>query len=92
MRDVRRITTEPEALDRVTDNRPTPSEIVSKSEQLERVKTSLTPEEHQIFELRAAGMSWDEVATQLAGEWPCARRMQLSRGLERLERRLGLKE
>jgi RNA polymerase sigma-70 factor (ECF subfamily) len=88
VRDVRRLAAEPGVLDQLAAPQPSPSEIVSRREQLELLKASLNDEEHQIFELRTEGLSWAEVATRLGGSGQ-ARRMQLSRGLERLERQLG---
>jgi RNA polymerase sigma factor (sigma-70 family) len=84
VRDIRRLTADPSVLEQVTDGRPSPSQIVSRREELEILKASLTEEERQIFDLRVGGLSWDEVATRLGGSGP-ARRMQLSRGLERVE-------
>lgn len=89
VRDVRRLTAAPAVLDQVTDERPSPSEIVSRKEEIDFLRSSLTEEEHMIFELRSAGMSWDEVATRLGGSGQ-ARRMQLSRGLDRIERQMEL--
>ncbi len=89
VRDVRRLAAKPGVLDEVADARPSPCEIVSRKEQLDRVKSSLTEEELAIFELRSIGLSWDEVATQLGGNVQ-ARRMQLSRAIDRLERELSL--
>jgi RNA polymerase sigma factor (sigma-70 family) len=86
VRDVRRLTADPSVLEHVTDGRPSPSQVVSRREELELLKASLTEEERQIFDLRVDGLSWNEVATRLGGSGP-ARRMQLSRGLERVERR-----
>jgi RNA polymerase sigma factor (sigma-70 family) len=85
VRDVRRLAVESSSLDQVADARPSPSEVVSRKEALELLRSTLTEEEHQIFELRRAGLSWNEVAAQLGGSGQ-ARRMQLSRGLARLER------
>jgi len=82
VRDVRRLAAEPSVLDQMADGRPSPSEVVSDKEALELLKSTLTEEEHQIFELRRAGLSWDEVASRLGGSGQ-ARRMQLSRGLDR---------
>jgi RNA polymerase sigma factor (sigma-70 family) len=86
VRDIRRLAADPGVLEQVTDGRPSPSQIVSRREELELLKASLTEEERQIFDLRVGGLSWNEVATRLGGSGP-ARRMQLSRGLERIERR-----
>jgi RNA polymerase sigma factor (sigma-70 family) len=89
VRDVRRLTAEPEALNQMADEQPSPSENVSRKELLERVRGLLTDEERQIVELRNQGLAWDEIAEQLGGSGQ-ARRMQLSRGVERLARQLGL--
>jgi RNA polymerase sigma factor (sigma-70 family) len=89
-RDVRRTVGDaPEALDYVADHQPSPSEILSRRELLERLRTSLTQEERQIAELRGQGLDWEQVAQRLGGSGP-ARRMQLSRGIERVGRQLGL--
>jgi RNA polymerase sigma factor (sigma-70 family) len=88
VRDVGRVAGEPGALDCVADAWPSPSEIVSRKEEMELVKTSLSDEEHQIFELRKAGHSWDEIATRMGGSSQ-SRRMQWARSLDRLERGLG---
>ena len=85
VRDVSRLTAESGVLDQVADAQPSPSEIVSRNEELALVKTSLTDAERQIFELRTVGFSWDAVAKKLGGSAP-GRRMQLTRGLERIER------
>jgi RNA polymerase sigma-70 factor (ECF subfamily) len=88
VRDVRRVLAEPEVLDRLTDRQPSPSEIVSRKEQLDRLKAALTANEQQILELRALGLTWDEIAARLGGNGH-ARRMQLSRGLARMEHQAG---
>src|SRR5450432_248551 len=62
VRDVRRLTADPGVLDQVADAHPSPSQIASRKEELELLTTSLTDEERQIFELRAEGLSWDQVA------------------------------
>jgi RNA polymerase sigma factor (sigma-70 family) len=85
VRDVRRVVADPGVLDQVSDRQPTPSQLVSRKEQLERLREALSTNEHQILELRAQGMTWDEVAAKLGGNGQ-ARRVQLSRGLKRLER------
>ena len=88
VRDVRRLASEPGVLEQVVDGQPSPSEIASRKELLDLLKKALTDEELQILDLRTAGLSWDEVATRLGGNGQ-ARRMQLSRGIDRLERQLG---
>lgn len=86
VRDVRRLTADPAVLERVLDRQPSPSQVASHKDELEALKGSLGEEERQIFELRARGFSWEEVASQLGGSAP-ARRMQFSRSLERAGRR-----
>ena len=87
IRNVGRLSTEPGALEQVVDARPSPSELLSRKEEVELLKTSLCDEERQVFELRSQGLSWDEVASRLGGTGQ-SRRMQLSRGLKRLGQRL----
>jgi RNA polymerase sigma factor (sigma-70 family) len=89
VRDVRRRTAEPDVLNSVADEQPSPSENVSRNELLDRAREMLTDEERQIVELRGQGLGWSEVAARLGGSSQ-ARRMQLARGIERLTRQLGL--
>ncbi len=91
IRDIRRVTVAPDALDRVADEQPSPSEIVARKELLERLGTLLSDEERQIIDLRNQGLGWEEVATILGGSGQ-ARRMQMSRGIERVTRQLGVAE
>ncbi len=91
VRDVRRLAAKPGVLEEIADGRPSPFDVVSRKDQLERVKSSLTAEELAIFELRSIGLSWGEVTERLGGTIQ-ARRMQLSRGIERLEWQLNLVE
>ena len=91
IRDIRRVSEHPDALGRVADGQPSPSEIVARKEILERVRTLLSDEERQIIDLRNQGLGWEEVATRLGGSGQ-ARRMQMSRGIERLTRQLGIAE
>jgi RNA polymerase sigma-70 factor (ECF subfamily) len=84
VRDVRRVVGEPMLLEQLVDRQPSPSDVVSRKEQLDRLKAALTTNEQQILELRALGFTWDEIAAKLGGNGH-ARRMQLSRGLARME-------
>lgn len=88
VRDVRRLAVESSLLDQVADARPSPSEVLSRKEAMELLRRALTDEEYQIFELRRGGLGWDEVAARLGGNGH-ARRMQLSRGLDRLAKSVG---
>jgi RNA polymerase sigma factor (sigma-70 family) len=80
-----------EQLDAVAAAGPSPSEVVSGRELLERFRGALNPEERQLADLRGQGLPWDEVATRLGGTAQ-ARRMQLARAIERVTRELGLDE
>jgi RNA polymerase sigma factor (sigma-70 family) len=91
IRDIRRLTAEPEVLDQMAGEQSTPSEIVARKELLERLQTLLSDEERQILDLRNQGLGWNEVATKLGGSAQ-ARRMQMARGIERLMRQMGLDE
>lgn len=88
VRDVRRLAVDPALLEQVMDPRPSPSQIVARKDELDALRSWLTKEEWQIFELRVSGFSWEEVAAQLGGNAQ-ARRMRLSRGLDRVERSRG---
>jgi RNA polymerase sigma factor (sigma-70 family) len=88
VRDVSRLADEPGILAGILDSQPSPSEVVSREEQWDLLKKSLSDEELQIVDLRLAGNSWDEIAARLGGTGP-ARRMQLSRRLDRLEKQIG---
>jgi len=77
------------ALAQLADQSPQPGEVLARQELLAQVQESLTTEEHEIIDLRNKGLSWQEVAQRLGGSGQ-ARRMQLSRGLERVGRVLRL--
>ncbi len=89
VRDLRRLTSEAAAMDEVTAIQPSPSECVSQDEELELLQKALTDEERRIVELRNQGCEWEEVAARLGGTGQ-ARRMQLTRVVDRLRERLGL--
>lgn len=89
-RDMRRSTAaNGDTLADIPDSQPSPSETLSRRETLERLRAALTAEERQIAELRSQGLGWEQVAERLGGQGQ-ARRMQLSRGIERAGRALGL--
>lgn len=91
IRDIRRLSTEPAALDLAVDRQLPPSELVARKEILERLSALLSDEELEILDLRNQGLGWNEVAARLGGSGQ-ARRMQISRGMERLTRQLGATE
>jgi RNA polymerase sigma-70 factor (ECF subfamily) len=78
-----------ERLDRIVDPSPGPGSMVAGEELLRRFREGLSDEERRLVDLRSEGMAWAEVAAQLGGT-PEARRMQLSRTIERMSRALGL--
>jgi RNA polymerase sigma-70 factor (ECF subfamily) len=78
-----------ERLDRIVDPSPGPGSTVAGEELLRRFREGLSDEERRLVDLRSEGMAWAEVAAQLGGT-PEARRMQLSRTIERMSRALGL--
>jgi RNA polymerase sigma factor (sigma-70 family) len=91
-RDVRRVAVVSHvALEQVADPQPSASEMLSRQELLERMREALSPEERQVADLRSEGLGWEQVAAELGGSAQ-ARRMQLSRGIERVSRQLGLEE
>jgi RNA polymerase sigma-70 factor (ECF subfamily) len=91
-RDMRRLAaTGPQQLEQLADPHPSPSEVLSRGELLVRLRDSLTGEERQIADLRGQGLGWEEVAQRLGGSGE-ARRRQLSRGIERAAKELGLSD
>ena len=75
----------------VADAARSPSELVAGEELLHEFRRRLTGEERQLADLRADGRGWAEIAAALGGT-PQARRMQLTRAVERVLRQLGLDE
>jgi RNA polymerase sigma-70 factor (ECF subfamily) len=90
-RDHRKVAKGDDALQQVAGDEPSPSQYIAGKELLERVQAELTAEEKHIADLRGQGLSWDEIAGQLGGKAQ-ARRMQLSRALDRVAQALGLEE
>jgi RNA polymerase sigma-70 factor (ECF subfamily) len=89
-RDQRRLSADgQEQMDRVADPRPGPATAVAGQELLRAFRDGLTEEERRIVELRGNGLAWADVAAQMGGTAQ-ARRMQLSRAIERLAQSLGV--
>ena len=90
--DNRRVTvTDPVAMEKLRDVQPSPSEILSRRELLVRMRASLSDEERKIADLRGQGLAWEQIAERLGGNGN-TRRMQLTRGIERVGRELGLED
>lgn len=90
-RDTRRTEVGCAAIEKLPSDDPTASAEAANQEILEALRNELTAEERQIASLRAEGLSWNEIAATL-GKKPQALRMQLTRGIERASRILGLAE
>jgi RNA polymerase sigma-70 factor (ECF subfamily) len=91
-RDIRRVTDRAgEAVGRAVASGPDPSEIVAGQELLKRFRQCLSAEERQLAEWRSDGISWAEIAERLGGT-AGARRLQLTRAVDRVTRELGLDE
>jgi len=91
-RDVRRVAVVSHvAIEQVADRQPSASEMLSRQELLVRMREALTPDERTIADLRSEGLGWEQIAADLGGSAQ-ARRMQLTRGIERVSRLLGLEE
>jgi RNA polymerase sigma factor (sigma-70 family) len=86
-RDIGRATGEPAALAAVTSDEPTPSRVLAGRELLADVRRRLSEEERLLAELRADGCEWNEIAGRLGGTAE-ARRKQLARAVDRVERQL----
>jgi RNA polymerase sigma-70 factor (ECF subfamily) len=90
-RDTRRTAGRREALEAVASDEPSPSRVLCGRELLEQFRKQLNDDERAVAELRADGLSWAEIAERLGGK-PQARRMQLTRAVDRASRALGLDE
>jgi RNA polymerase sigma-70 factor (ECF subfamily) len=78
-----------EKLVRLPDPHPGPEEAVAGAELLRHLREALSEEERQMFDLRAEGLGWSDVAARLGGGGQ-ARRMQFARAVDRVVRELGL--
>lgn len=82
---------EADALDLVAGRQETPSQILMGNELIDRARGLLRAEELEMSELRANGLSWDDIAAKLGGTAQ-ARRVQFMRAMERVTRELGFEE
>jgi RNA polymerase sigma factor (sigma-70 family) len=90
-RDHRRVEATDLGIHDVPGGEPSPSQVATGKELLEQVRRRLTAEECRLADLRGQGYGWAEIASALGGT-PEARRVQLSRGIQRVARQLGLDE
>jgi RNA polymerase sigma factor (sigma-70 family) len=78
-----------EALGMVAAGGESPSQIVAGEELLRAFRLGLSEAERRLADLRAEGLSWDEIAAKTGGTAQ-ARRVQLARAIDRVARNLGL--
>lgn len=90
-RDVRKTDFADSDLDQLAADDSTASARLSNEERLQALRGELTTEELRIAQLRGDGLSWQEIADRLGGQAQ-ARRMQLTRGVQRAGKKLGLAE
>lgn len=88
IRDVRK-QADGDATAELADPSPSPSEIVSRRELLEKLLALLSEEERWLWEQRQLGCSWEEIAAE-AGELPGTVRMRMRRAIRRALVKLGL--
>jgi RNA polymerase sigma-70 factor (ECF subfamily) len=90
-RDQRRLRTDPiEQLD-LPARESAPEQVCAHRELLHEVRRRLSPEERQLADQRAGGLSWSEIATAW-GASPDSLRMRLTRALDRVAEELHLDE
>lgn len=80
-----------EQLDQVADRQESPSQQVALKELLHKLRESLTEQERQLAEQRAAGREWSDIAAE-TGETPEALRKRLARAINRVAPQFGLDE
>jgi RNA polymerase sigma factor (sigma-70 family) len=88
-RDHRRATGDDAALEAVAGGGPTPSRLAAGRELLGEVRGRFTEEERRLADLRADGMTWEEVAGRVGGTAQ-ARRVQFGRAVDRVAAELNL--
>ena len=69
----------------IIDPSPSPSQVISSRELAERIRERLNPEERQLADDRARGVSWGEIAERAGGSVESCR-MQLLRAIRRVLR------
>ena len=90
-RDLRRRTEGEDALDDVVAVQPTPSQVATAKDLLERVRASMTDEERYLADQRALGRDWADIASEIGGSAEALRK-RLARAADRAARALGLDE
>lgn len=78
-----------QAVDRASARLPGPAEQADQNDLLAEVRRRLTDEERRVFDLRAAGREWQDVAVEMNAN-PDALRKKLTRALDRVADELGL--
>lgn len=86
-RDYRLEANDPLVLEARLDAGPTPSRLVAGRELLDEYRRRLSTEERELADLRGQGWEWGEIAEKLGGT-DQARRKQLARAIDRVERQL----
>ena len=90
-RDQRRVAEGDAALGGVAAGDPSPSRAVAAKDLLAAARARLTDDERALADLRGEGLTWEEVAGRVGGTAQ-ARRVQLSRALDRVAGELGLED
>ena len=90
-RDQRRVAEGDAALGGVAAGDPSPSRAVAAKDLLAAARGRLTDDERALADLRGEGLTWEEVAGRVGGTAQ-ARRVQLSRALDRVAGELGLED
>ena len=88
-RDVRKIVTD--EFDMVADSADTPSKQVADAELLDLMQARLSDHERHLVQERLAGKPWDEIAVEMKST-PEAVRKQMTRGIDRAAKELGVIE
>lgn len=90
-RDQRRTAAGDDALAGIAGDTATPSQVVEARDLLAETRRRLTPEERLLADLRGQELAWEEIAQRLGGTAQ-ARRVQLSRAIDRVALELRLDE